>query len=191
MKVGYIRVSTKEQNTARQEILMEELGVEKVFIDKMSGKDTNRPMLQEMMNFVREGDTVIVSEISRFARNTRDLLDLIEKLKEKGVQFESKKEKIDTTTPNGEFMLTIFGAVAQLERQYILSRQREGIEIAKAEGKYKGKAKINVDMEQFEQEYKLWKSGQITAVAAMKHLGLKPNTFYRRVQEFESQMKDE
>lgn len=191
MKVGYVRVSTKEQNTARQEAVMDELGVEKVFIDKMSGKSTNRPMLQEMMSFVREGDTVVVSEISRFARNTRDLLDLIEKLKEKGVQFESKKEKIDTTTPNGEFMLTIFGAVAQLERQYILSRQREGIEIAKAEGKYKGKPKITVDMTQFEQEYKLWKDGQITAVAAMKHLGLKPNTFYRRVQEFESQMKDE
>lgn len=190
MKVGYVRVSTKEQNTARQEAVMDELGVEKVFIDKMSGKSTNRPMLQEMMSFVREGDTVVVSEISRFARNTRDLLDLIEKLKEKGVQFESKKEKIDTTTPNGEFMLTIFGAVAQLERQYILSRQREGIEIAKAEGKYRGKAKITVDMTQFEQEYKLWKDGQITAVAAMKHLGLKPNTFYRRVQEFEDKRKD-
>ena len=190
MKVGYVRVSTKEQNTARQEAVMDELGVEKVFIDKMSGKSTNRPMLQEMMSFVREGDTVVVSEISRFARNTRDLLDLIEKLKEKGVQFESKKEKIDTTTPNGEFMLTIFGAVAQLERQYILSRQREGIEIAKAEGKYRGKAKITVDMTQFEQEYKLWKDGQITAVAAMKHLGLKPNTFYRRVQEFENKRKD-
>ena len=83
MKIGYIRISTAEQNTARQEVLMKELEVDNVFIDRMSGKNTNRPELQKMMNFVREGDTVIVESISRFARNTRDLLDLVEKLSEK------------------------------------------------------------------------------------------------------------
>lgn len=185
MKVGYIRVSTKEQNTARQDKLMEQLGVEKVFIDRMSGKNANRPELEAMMHFVREGDTVIVSEIARFARNTRDLLNLIDDLTKKGVQFESQKEKIDTTTPTGQFMLTVFAAVAQLEREYILSRQREGIEAAKERGEYRGRKPIDVDNGQFAQEYKLWKSGQITAVTAMKHLGLKPNTFYRRVKAFE------
>ena len=77
MKVGYIRVSTKDQNTARQEVLMEELGVEKVYIEKVSGKDKNRPELKKMLDFIREGDTVIVESISRFARNTKDLLGLI------------------------------------------------------------------------------------------------------------------
>lgn len=185
MKIGYIRVSTKEQNTIRQERVMEDLGVEKVFLEKVSGKDTNRPKLKEMMDFIREGDTVVVSEIARFARNTKDLLDLVGQLEAKGVQFESQKESIDTTTPAGKFMLTVFAAMAQLERDYILVRQREGIEAKKAEGGYKGRVPIAVNEAQFEQEYKLWKNGQITAKTAMAHLGLKPNTFYRRVKEYE------
>ena len=127
MKIGYIRISTTDQNIARQELLMEQLGVDEVYIDRMSGKNTNRPELQRMMEYVRRGDTVIVESISRFARNTRDLLELVEKLSAKGVEFVSKKEAIDTTTPTGKFMLTVFGAVAELEREYILQRQREGI----------------------------------------------------------------
>lgn len=189
MKIGYIRVSTKEQNTIRQELLMEQLGVDKVFIEKISGKNTNRPELMKMMDFVREGDTLVVSEIARFARNTRDLLDLVGQLQKKGVQFESQKERIDTTTPTGEFMLTVFGAMAQLERDYILVRQKEGIEAKKAQGGYKGRVPISVDKAQFEQEYKLWKSGQITAKTAMAHLGLKANTFYRRVKEYEDEKR--
>ena len=136
MKIGYVRTSTTDQNTARQEVLMQELGVDQVFIDRMSGKNTDRPELKKMVNFVRAGDMVIVESISRFARNTRDLLELIEQLTAKGVEFVSKKEAIDTTTPSGKFMLTIFGAVAELEREYILQRQREGIAIAKAQGIY-------------------------------------------------------
>lgn len=107
----------------RQEVLMESLDVDEVYIDRMSGKNANRPELQKMMDYVRKGDTVIVESISRFARNTRDLLELVEKLSEKGVEFVSKKEAIDTTTPTGKFMLTVFGAVAELEREYILQRQ--------------------------------------------------------------------
>ena len=132
MKVGYIRTSTAEQNIARQEVLMQDLGVEKVYVDQLSGKNTERPQLQAMLNYVREGDTVIVESISRFARNTKDLLELVEQLKEKKVIFVSKKETIDTNTPSGQFMLTVFGAMAQLERDYILDRQREGIAVAKA-----------------------------------------------------------
>jgi len=134
VKIGYIRVSTQEQNTMRQEVLMQELGVDEVYIDRLSGKNTDRPELKKMMDYVRKGDTVIVESISRFARNTRDLLELIEKLSEKGVEFVSRKEAIDTTTPTGKFMLTVFGAVAELEREYILQRQREGIAIAKHKG---------------------------------------------------------
>lgn len=186
MKIGYVRVSTAEQNTVRQENLMKELGVEKVFIDKASGKNTDRPELENMLNFIREGDVVVVSEISRFARNTRDLLELVDKLTKKGVQFESQKEKIDTDTPAGKFMLTVFAAIGQLERDYILERQAEGIAAAKERGAYKGKRAIDIDEKAFEQEYRLWKKGEITAVAAMGHLGLKPNTFYRRVRDYEA-----
>lgn len=187
MKVGYIRVSTEEQNTARQDIAMRNMGVEKVFVDKCSGKNTARPALKEMLNFVREGDTVIVSEISRFARNTKDLLGLIDQLKEKGVQFESQKEKIDTNTPTGQFMLTVFAAVSQLERDYILARQREGIEARRASVGYHGRQPIQIDEDAFKREYDLWKAGQITAVTAIQHLGVSASTFYRRVKDYEGQ----
>ena len=181
MQVGYIRISTAGQNTARQEVLMRELGVEMVFIDRMSGKNTERPELKKMMAFVRQGDTVVVESISRFARNTRDLLELVEQLTTKGVEFVSKKEAIDTTTPTGKFMLTIFGAVAELEREYILQRQAEGIAIAKEQGVYKGRQPIV--RPDFERVIALWRSGKITAVEAQRRLDMKPSTFYRRVKE--------
>lgn len=171
MKIGYIRVSTQEQNTIRQEVLMKSLGVDEIYIDRMSGKNANRPELQKMMEYVRKGDTVIVESISRFARNTRDLLELVEKLTAKGVEFVSRKEAIDTTTPTGKFMLTVFGAVAELEREYILQRQREGIAIAKEQGKYKGRKPI--DAPEFEQVTARWKK-------AMRTLHMTKTTFYRR-----------
>lgn len=179
MKIGYIRVSTQEQNTIRQEALMEAMGVDEVYIDRMSGKNTNRPELQKMMEYVRKGDTVIVESISRFARNTRDLLELVERLTAKGVEFVSRKEAIDTTTPTGKFMLTVFGAVAELEREYILQRQREGIAIAREQGKYTGRKPIQTP--EFEQVVRDWRSGRITAVEAMRTLHMSKTTFYRKV----------
>lgn len=181
MNIGYIRTSTTDQNTARQEVLMQELGVEQVFIDQMSGKTMERPELKRMMTYVREGDTVVVESISRFARNTRDLLELIEQLCNKQVGFVSKKEAIDTSTPTGRFMLTVFGAVAELEREYILQRQREGIAIAKEQGVYKGRKPI--ERPNFKPVVALWKSGQITATEAMRRLDMKPTTFYRKVKQ--------
>ena len=181
MKIGYIRVSTQEQNTMRQEALMEALGVDEVYIDRMSGKNTNRPELQKMMEYVRRGDTVIVESISRFARNTRDLLELVEQLTAKGVEFVSRKEAIDTTTPTGKFMLTVFGAVAELEREYILQRQREGIAIAKEQGKYAGRKPIRTP--EFEQVTAKWRSGAITAAEAMRTLHVSKSTFYRRIKQ--------
>ena len=181
MKIGYIRVSTQEQNTMRQEVLMRSLGVDEVYVDHMSGKNVNRPELQKMMEYVRKGDIVIVESISRFARNTRDLLELVEQLTAKGVEFVSRKEAIDTTTPTGKFMLTVFGAVAELEREYILQRQREGIAIAKAQGKYRGRKPLQVS--EFEQVTSKWKSGTITAAEAMRTLHMTKTTFYRRVKQ--------
>ena len=160
---------------------MESLGVDELYIDKASGKNAQRPELQKMMEYVRKGDTVVVESISRFARNTRDLLELVEQLTAKQVEFVSQKEAIDTTTPTGKFMLTIFGAVAELEREYILQRQQEGIAIAKANGIYKGRKPIQ--RPNFDQVVSLWRQGEITAVEAMKRLDLKPSTFYRKVKE--------
>ena len=181
MKIGYIRISTPDQNTARQEVLMRELGVEQVFIDQMSGKNTDRPELKRMMAFVRMGDTVIVESISRFARNTRDLLDLVDQLSKKSVEFVSKKEAMDTSTPTGKFMLTVFGAVAELEREYILQRQREGIAIAKQKGVYRGRKPI--ECPGLVTVVTEWRAGHMTAVEAMRKLNLKPSTFYRKVKE--------
>lgn len=179
MKIGYVRVSTAEQNSARQEVIMRGLGVEQIYIDRMSGKNMERPELQRMMSFVREGDVVIVESISRFARNTKDLLELTEQLQSKNVEFVSQKEAIDTATPTGKFMLTVFGAVAELEREYILQRQREGIAVAKANGVYKGRKPI--DRPELAGVVRQWRNGEITAVEAMKKLDLKPSTFYRKV----------
>lgn len=174
MRVGYVRCSTAEQNEARQMKMMEEQNVERIFIDKASGKNVDRKDFKAMMAFVRAGDTVIVESISRIARNTRDLLTIISSLTEKGVQFVSPKENNDTTTPHGRFMLTIFGARAALERESILERQREGIEIANTEGKYKGRKSVAVKEATFRSVCARWRAGEITATAA-----LKPNTFYR------------
>lgn len=181
MKIGYIRVSTAEQNTIRQEILMEELGVDEIFIDKASGKNMDRPQLKAMMNFVRKGDTLVVESISRIARNTKDLLEIVTELNEKGVIFISKKESLDTTSAAGRFMLTIFGAMAELEREYILQRQREGIDAAKKQGKYTGrKPKQHPD---FDKVVAKWKNGEITAVKAASMLEMSKSTFYRKVCE--------
>lgn len=186
MKVGYVRVSTEEQNTERQEALMRELGAEKVFMEKVTGKTReDRTQLEAMLQYVREGDVVVAESISRIARNTKDLLDIVERLEDKGVEFVSKKEAIDTKTASGKFMLTVFGAIAQLEREYILDRQREGIEIARQKGKYKGRKPVAIDRGKFAEVYVRWKSGSIKGVEAMRELGMKPSTFYRRVKEYE------
>lgn len=183
MEIGYIRTSTAEQNEARQEVLMKELGVEQIFIDKMTGKTLDRPELQKMLSFVREGDTVVVEAISRFARNTKDLLFLVEELTKKNVNFVSKKESIDTNTPAGKFMLTVFAAISELEVSYLQQRQAEGIAIAKAKGVYKGRKPITHP--DFEKVVKIWRKGEITAVEAMKRLGMKSSTFYNKVKAYE------
>ena len=138
MNVAYVRVSTAEQNEARQVEALQKHGIEKWFTEKVSAKDANRPELRKMLEFVREGDTVYIHDFSRLARSTKDLLDIVEKLKDKGVHLVSNKENIDSSTPTGKLMLTMIGAIAEFERQNLLERQREGIEIAKREGKFKG-----------------------------------------------------
>ena len=181
MLVGYTRVSCLQQNLARQEALMEALSVNKVFVDKISGKNTERTALKEMLSFVREGDVVVVESISRLARNTRDLLELMDKFAEQGVGFVSQKENIDTTTPTGKFILTVFGAIAELERDSILERQAEGIAIAKANGVYKGRKPI--DCPDFNKVYEQVQSGVITATRGWELLAISKSSWYRRVRE--------
>lgn len=183
MKVGYIRVSTVEQNTERQKAIMEGLGVEKLYTEMLSGKNTDRPQLNAMLDFVREGDTVVVESYSRLARSTKDLLDLVEKLNQKKVQFISQKENIDTSTPQGRLMFTMFAGLAQFERECLLQRQREGIEIAKQQGKYKGRPKKS--LENFTELYASVKNEEISISKASKLLGVSRSTFYRKMKEHE------
>lgn len=184
MKIGYARVSTEAQETARQTRAFEQLGIERVFIDKASGKNAEREQLKQMLTFIRDGDVVVVESISRIARNTRDLLTITDNILSKGAEFISLKESIDTTTPQGKFMMTVFGAMAELERECILQRTEEGRAIAKELGKYKGKPKMKIDEVSFRKEVKRWRDGLQTATDAMRALNLKPNTFYRRVKEY-------
>ena len=140
MRIGYVRVSTVEQHEERQIIeLQEKANVERTFLDKLSGKNTERPELQKMIDFAREGDTIYVSEFSRLARSTKDLLDIVQKLRDKKVQVVSLKENFDTTTPAGELAMTLFAAIATFERKIMLERQKEGIAVAKAKGVYRGR----------------------------------------------------
>lgn len=185
MKLFYVRVSTEEQNEERQLKQAAEQNADKIFIDKQSGKDTNRKELKEMLQFAREGDTIIVSDISRIARNTRDLLNIVNDLSNRGIGFISLKETINTETPQGKFMLTVFAAMAELERQTILERQREGIEIAKTiEGKYNGRKPLDIDMDKMKEVCRRWRSGEITAVEAQKIMNLKHSSFYNKVKEY-------
>ena len=186
MKAGYIRVSTIEQREDRQVKALLDAGVEEdaLFVDKKSGKNTDREQLQALLQFVRKGDCVYTESISRIARNTKDLLTIIDTLTNKGVDFVSLKENIDTTTPQGRFMLTVFSAIATLERESILERQQEGILLAKERGAYKGGKKKDIDKKKFTAIVRRWRDGEIKATEAMKLLEVKPNTFYRRVNEW-------
>lgn len=185
-KIGYARCSSADQNPARQELLLKEAGCEKVFLDMLSGKDRNRPELQKMLDYVREGDVLYTESISRLARSTRDLLTIIDELTEKKVQFISEKERIDTTTPQGKFMLTVFAALAELEREQIRQRQAEGIAIAKKEGKYTGKQPMSYDKYLFEQLYKQWKLGYITQNYMCHKLSMSKRTLYKYIKIYEA-----
>ena len=184
-KIGYIRVSTEHQETARQQEIMCDYQVDRIFSEKISGANADRPQLRAMLDYVREGDTLYVESISRLGRSTKDLLNIIDALTEKGVTLISHKEKIDTDTPTGKFMLTVFAALSQLERKQLKQRQREGIEIAKAQGKYTGRKPIPTDWTRFGQLYGEWRAKNITGRDFMRRMDMPANTFYRRVREYE------
>lgn len=173
MNIAYVRVSTVEQNEARQVEALEKHGIDKWFTEKVSAKDTNRPKLQELLSFVREGDTVFVHDFSRLARNTKDLLDITDQLQAKGVNMVSNEEGLDTGTPAGRLMLTVIGAIAEFERTNMLERQREGIAIAKENGIYdhNGRKPAEID-EAFKSLYSRYMAREInkTQFAELLHV---------------------
>lgn len=184
MNIAYVRVSTSEQNEERQVEALRAHGIEKWFIEKVSGGTTDRPQLQAMLDFAREGDTIYIHDLSRLARSTRDLLELVEMLQAKGIELHSNKESIDTKTATGKLVLTMIGAIVEFERQNLLERQREGIALARARGIYKGRKKKGYPPN-WQDVYSQWKSRVITGNQAMQQLGLKRNTFYKLVAEWE------
>lgn len=182
-----MRVSTAQQNEARQIEALEKYGIEKWFVEKISGKDTNRPRLQEMLGYVREGDCIYVMDFSRLARSTKDLLDIVELLNKKEVQLISLKENLDTSTPAGKLMLTVIAAIYEFERTNILERQREGIEIAKREGKYKGGTRKKINEEKFFDLYDDYMHRLITKTEMAKRLRISKPTLDKLIREKKEQ----
>ena len=185
MNVAYIRVSSKDQNLDRQRKILDGYGIEKWYEEKVSGKNTDRPELKLMLDFVREGDTVYVCSFDRLSRSVLDLLDICDKLGKKNVQLVSVKERIDTSTPNGRLMLTVVGAIAEFERAIIRERQEEGIAIAKAKGVYAGRKPKEVNKELFEEYYRQWRNRRLTMVELAKRLQISRSTAYRLIKKHE------
>lgn len=185
MNVAYVRVSTVEQNEERQIEGLKKYGIEKWFTEKASGKNMNRPQLQQALEFVRDGDTLFVHDFSRLARSTKDLLDIAERLDKKGVRLVSNKENIDTHTTTGKLMLTMIGAIAEFERANILERQREGIAIAKAKGVYKGrKASIDkIPNDKWDFYYDLYLRRDLSKAGLARKLGVSRPTLEKLLVE--------
>ena len=184
MRVAYVRVSTAEQNEDRQITALEKYDIEKWYSEKVSGKNIKRPKLQEMLDFVRDGDIVYVHDFSRLARSTKDLLNITETLKNKNVTLVSNKENIDTSTPQGKLMLTMLGAIAEFERENILERQREGIAEAKKRGAYKGRKPIVFTDEEFNIAYKKYKNREITKTKFAEILDISRPTLDKILKEY-------
>jgi len=181
MNIAYVRVSTVEQNEQRQLEALEKYNIDKWFKEKVSAKDTNRPELKKMLDYAREGDTIYIQDFSRLARSTKDLLDITEKLKDKGIHLVSTKENVDTSTATGKLMFTMIAAINEFERQNLLERQREGIEIAKKQGKFKGRKEVNI--KDFDKHYKRYLNREVNKVQLAKELNISRPTLDKLLKE--------
>lgn len=179
MNLAYIRVSSQEQNEARQREALSKYGIDKWFMDKQSGRNTDRPQLQNLLGFMREGDCIYIKDFSRLSRSVKDLSEVIDLCRKKGVNLISLNESFDISTPTGKLMINLIASINQFEREILLERQREGIEIAKQQGKYAGRRPK--ELAGWDEVYRLWSDNRITAVSAAKQLGISRGNFYDRV----------
>lgn len=174
--IGYLRTSTEEQNDERQqEGLLDNFKIDKWYAEKVSAKDANRPQLLALLEYVRDGDTIFVHDFSRLARNTKDLLLIVEYLEKIGARLVSNKERIDTKSPIGKLFLTVLAAIYEFERRNMLDRQSEGIKIAKRNGVYKGRQHFwqtkKFDKAKFEELYQAYLNRKISKTEFAKQIG--------------------
>lgn len=188
MNIAYVRVSTAEQNEQRQVEALKRYDIDKWFIDKCSGKDTYRLQFKEMAEFVREGDTVYVMDWSRLSRSTVDLLKIIDSMSKHNIKLVSIKENFDTSTSTGRLMLSLIAAINEFERQNLLERQREGIAIAKAQGKYQGRKPVKRDDKLVLDLIYAIKAKEITVTDAAKRLNVTRATVYNLIARYEANL---
>lgn len=181
--IAYIRVSTVDQNEERQIESLKKYKIDKWFIEKVSGKDTNRPELNKLREYAREGDTVYIHDLSRLARNTQDLLQLVNGFESKGIKLVSNKENIDTSTAIGKLMLTMMGAIAEFERANLLEHQSEGISIAKSKGKYKGRKPV--DISEFDNYYGKYMRRELSKSQLARELHISRPTLDKLIRNYE------
>jgi len=179
-KIGYCRVSTTEQNMTAQMELLHKAGCQEIFKEKLSGSNVHRPELRKLLDYIRKGDTVTVTKLDRLARSTKDLLGIAEEIKKKGADFEVLNINLDTKSPTGQLMLTMLAAIAEFEKGIMLERQREGIDIAKEDGKYKGRKPI--EETKLQQVQKLVEGG-ISVSKAVSEVGIGRRTYYKAIEE--------
>jgi len=178
--IGYARVSTLEQNLDRQVDALNSAGVVKLFTEKATGKTTERPELTRLIEQLREGDVVIISELTRLSRSTKDLFAIVELIQSKGANIKSLKETwLDTTTPHGKLMFTIFAGLSQFEADLTAQRTREGLEAARARGRLGGRPKIDEDS--VKKAVKLYRTRQYSVKEIEELTGVKKSTLYRNL----------
>ena len=180
-RIGYIRVSTIDQNPERQ---LDDIKVDRTFTDKASGKDIKRPELEALMSFARTGDTVVVHSMDRLARNLDDLRRIVQLLTQRGVHIEFVKEHLSFTgedSPMANLMLSVMGAFAEFERSLIRERQREGIALAKQRGAYRGRKKSLSDLEIAELRQRVAAGAQKATLA--REFGISRETVYQYLRE--------
>lgn len=183
MKVAYVRVSTDEQHEQRQVAALEKYGIEKWYIEKVSGKNAKREQLQTMLDFVREGDVIYIHDLSRLARSLKDLLDILQVLNDKSVTLVSNKENLDTSTATGRLMVNMIAAINQFELENLHERQREGIEEAKKRGVYKGRKKKTIPKDVWEANYQKYMSRELNKSQFAREIGVSRPTLDKLLKE--------
>lgn len=180
MNIGYARVSTEDQHLHLQIDALMQAGCEKIFTDEMSGAKSERPGLREALNFVRQGDTLVVWRLDRLGRSLKDLIERVEELKGRQVQFRSLNENIDTSSSGGKFMFHIFSALAEFERDLIRERTMAGLAAARARGRLGGRPKI-MPTEKIKMAASLMRDPNLSVKDICRNLGISRTTLYRYV----------